>query len=170
MAFTQVLKLLPINVRPFYCVQRAETKGGALFLQHWSSLQLGLQTRLAEVMQSNWHVRSEYPLVLGIQFPMQTSTALVLRRRTGCTRLPQSAPRTIQTTVSESLEMAKGCRYILKDFYWTDGASVAGFSYPMRDSVSSPQPEMSGVALLCRVTAHWRHTLSKRLKSARTRR
>jgi len=96
----------------------------------------------------------------GYSFPWQTRTIVV----------PKGAPNLVCTTYvgnalvdayeqhqdARCLSMAAStAEYILDELYWTDGKSIAGFSYPLphlRNQV--PNANFLGAAFLCRVHKH----------------
>jgi len=96
----------------------------------------------------------------GYSFPWQTRTIVV----------PSGVPNLVCTTfVGDALldayeqlqdpgylDMATStAEYILDELYWTDGKSVAGFSYPLPKLKNQvPNANFLGAALLCRVYQH----------------
>ncbi len=107
----------------------------------------------------------------GYSFPWQTRTIVV----------PTGAPNLVCTTFvgNALLDAYEQCQderclrmavstaeYILDDLYWTDGKSIAGFSYPLpglRNQV--PNASFLGAAFLCRV---YKHTSERKFVRARS--
>lgn len=162
-AFTQVLKRLPVNLRPLLLIKKERNpKGIALFVMAFVKLaRLGLLDREEAIGMAERLVALRSPdtpyWCWGYSFPWQTRTVLV----------PRGAPNLVCTTfVANSLldlhefdadprwsAMAvSSAEYILNELYWEDGESVAGFSYPMPGVQSrTHNAAFLGAALLCRV-------------------
>jgi hypothetical protein len=98
----------------------------------------------------------------GYCFPWQTRTIVVPRGAPNlvCTAFVGNAliDAYEQGQKRQCLDMAmSAAQYILDELYWTDGKSIAGFSYPLpglRNQV--PNANFLGAALLCRVYRHTR--------------
>ncbi|MHC1725267.1 MAG: hypothetical protein AB9866_04515 [Syntrophobacteraceae bacterium] len=161
--FTQVLKRLPINLRPLLLIDKEQNpKGIALFLMAFVKLaKLGLldhnePAKMAEKLIALRSPDTSY-WCWGYSFPWQTRTVLV----------PRGAPNLVCTTfVANSLldlyefnadprrlSMAlSAAEYILNELYWEDGESAVGFSYPLPGLKSrTHNANFLGAALLCRV-------------------
>ena len=163
-ALTQIVKRLPINLRLLLSVSRQQNpKAIALFLSALLKLsRLGLlgQDNLVGLMVDRLEaLRSpDSPYwCWGYSFPWQTRTV----------RVPRGAPNLVCTTFVANalldayeerpdprcLNMAvNAANYLLNELYWTDGDSVAGFSYPL----PGWQPRVHnanflGAALFCRI-------------------
>lgn len=164
---TQALKRSPVNLRPLLRIGKTQNpKAIGLFLSALLKLEridLIEKEGLVELMiQRLIALRSkELPYwCWGYSFPWQTRTIIV----------PAGAPNLVCTCfVAEALldayeqhedarclSMAiSAAEYILQELYWTDGDSVAGFSYPLRSlRVQVHNANFLGAALLCRVYKH----------------
>lgn len=167
LALTQLLKRSPVNVRQFLRIPKTQNpKAIALFLSAFLNLsRIGVNNadKLAGLMIERL-IALRSPGIpywcWGYSFPWQTRTIEV----------PKGAPNLVCTTfvgnalldVYEQhqdvrcLNMAvSAAEYILDELYWTDGNSMAGFSYPLprlRNQV--PNASFLGAALLCRVFKH----------------
>lgn len=163
-ALTQFMKRSPINLRRLLLVSKEQNpKAIALFLMALTRL-----LRLGHLDRKEWIGSMLEKLVAlrsqgnsywcwGYSFPWQTRTILV----------PRGAPNLVCTTFvanalldahetnrdAQCLSMAVSAgEYLLDKLYWTDGASVSGFSYPvpsLRARVDNAN--FLGAALLCRV-------------------
>jgi hypothetical protein len=166
-AFTQVMKRLPVNLRPLLMVKKEQNpKAMALFLTALIKLsKLGMlgQEDLAGVMVERL-VALRSPGIpywcWGYSFPWQGRTVLV----------PKGAPNLVSTTFVANalldayekgndprcLDMAvNAAEYILNELFWTEGGSVAGFSYPLPSLRSRVHnANFLGAALFCRVYRH----------------
>jgi len=161
LAFTQVLKRSPINIRPVLLIPKTHNaKAVALFLSA-AVKSIGDVSNEAEVKRlfallvelrspgtAHW--------CWGYSFPWQTRSVLV----------PRGAPNLVCTTFvatalldayewrrdERCLEMAvSAAEYLLDDLYWSDGAA-AGFTYPLPSFRSNiHNAHFLGAALLCRV-------------------
>lgn len=163
LAFTQVMKHLPINLRPFFLVSAERNpKAIALFLKSLCKL-----TKFGMVEQNGWLITmTDYLIALrapgtpywcwGYSFPWQTRGELVPRGAPNlvCTSFVADALLDAyeQTRDSRMLDMAlSAAEYIAKDLYWTEGAGIAGFSYPFPGIHSRVHnANYLGAALLCR--------------------
>jgi len=181
-AFTQIMKRLPINVRPLLSMSLEQNpKALALFLKAFLTLEksgllggedlIGLMIDRLEALRSPG---STY-WCWGYSFPWQTRKRLV----------PLGTPNLVCTVFvanalldayeakgdERCLRMAKSAaEYILDELYWTEGDSVAGFSYPLPSLRSRVHnANFLGAALLCRVSRHTgeRKFLEPALKAAR---
>ena len=167
-AMTQIMKRLPINLRPLLSVPREQNpKAIALFLMAFLKLsRLGLldQEDLVEIMAEKLvALRSENTAYWcwGYNFPWQTRTILVPRGAPNlvCTSFVANALLDAYEENHESryLSMAvSAAEYFLNELYWTEDNSIAtGFSYPLpalRTRVHNAN--FLGAALLCRVYKH----------------
>ena len=164
LVLTQGLKRCPFNLRPLLLVPKTQNpKGLALFLSALLKLskvgllkEQGLIKSLAERLQALRSPDSEY-WCWGYSFPWQTRTLLV----------PRGAPNLVCTTFAANalLDLYEECHeprwldmavsaadYVLDELYWTEGSTVAGFSYPTSSSKSQVHnANFLGAALLCRV-------------------
>jgi len=166
-AVTQIMKRLPFNIRPLLGVPRKQNaKAMALFLM--SSLKLsrlgivegyGLADSIVDRLVALRSSKTPY-WCWGYSFPWQTRTVLV----------PEGAPNLVCTTFvanalldayehnqqSRYLDMATSAgEYIVNELYWTEGDTVAGFSYPLpglRAQVHNAN--FLAAALLCRLCRH----------------
>jgi len=169
LALTQLLKRLPVNIRPLLAIPKTQNpKGLALFLSAFTKLRkmgeedgreldeliAGMIDRLAAlrstgVAYSCW----------GYSFPWQTRTIIV----------PSGTPNLVCTTFaanalldaydychdSRCLEMAASAtEYVLNELYWTDGTRTS-FNYPL-PSVRSEvhNANFLAAALLGRAYSH----------------
>ncbi len=163
-ALTQIMKRLPINVRPLLLVSKEQNpKGLALFLMAILKLsKLGLigTEDLARTMVDRLvALRSQHlPYwCWGYCFPWQTRTILVPRGAPNlvCTVFVANALLDAYEVMREPrcLDMAVSAgEYILTELYWTEGDVTAGFSYPLpslRTRVHNAN--FLGAALFCRL-------------------
>jgi len=182
LAFTQALKRSPINVRSLLGVPKTQNpKAIALFLSAFLKLSnAGLNGRedlIRYMLDRLTALRS--PGVpywcWGYNFPWQTRNDVV----------PAGTPNLVCTTFvanalldtyertqdSECLVMAvNAAEFILNKLYWTNGDSVAGFSYPLPSlRVQVHNANFLAAALLSRVYKHTGEEkfLVPALKSAR---
>jgi hypothetical protein len=163
LAFTQVMKRLPLNLRPLLLVSpERNPKAVALFMKSlcklakielaqyndWLAIMVGYLIGLRAPGTPYW--------CWGYSFPWQTRTELV----------PKGAPNLICTSFvadalldayertrdARMLEMAlSAAEYIASELYWTEGAGIAGFSYPFPHAHSRVHnANYLGAALLCR--------------------
>jgi hypothetical protein len=143
LVLTQALKRSPINIRRLLRIPKTQNpKAIALFLSAFLNLSKSGEAdheSLIELMIERLvALRSQgVPYwCWGYSFPWQTRTIIV----------PRGAPNLVCTTFvagalldayeqrhdSRCLRMAvSAAEYILNDLYWTDGSSVASFSYPL---------------------------------------
>ncbi len=167
LAFTQVLKRSPINVRPLLLVPKTQNpKALGLFLSAFVNLyRAGVLIDLYEI-----HRMVERLVALrtpgvsywcwGYNFPWQTRTDLV----------PRWTPNLVCTTFAASglldafeqcederyLNMAvSAAEYLLNDLYWTSGSSVCGFGYPLPEVHNQVHnANLLAASLFCRVYKH----------------
>ena len=167
LVFTQALKRSPVNIRPLLLIEKTQNpKAIGLFLSALLNLsRIGLldQDDLIEKMIERLIALRSQGLPCwcwGYSFPWQTRTIIV----------PAGAPNLVCTCFvasalldaydqrgnAECLRMARSAAdYILGELYWTDGDTVAGFSYPLRSlRVQVHNANFLGAALLCRVYKH----------------
>lgn len=164
---TQALKRSIFNIRPLLAVPPAQNpKALGLFIQALLRLsKLSILTSpnlLGEILNNLESHRSPDATdwCWGYSFPWQTRTLLVPRWSPNlvCTTFVANALLDAYEQIGEPrfLEMARSsARFILKQLYWTDGESVAGFAYPlpsMRNNVHNGN--FLGAALFCRVAKH----------------
>lgn len=167
-ALTQILKRLPINLRPLLLIPREQNpKAIALFLRAFLKLSsIGMLQRndLIETMVDRLvALRSPntHYWCWGYCFPWQTRNDLV----------PQWSPNLVCTTfvanalleayestrVPRCLEMAvSAADYVLNELYWEDNKSHStGFSYPAPGlQIRVHNANFLGAAHLCRVYRH----------------
>jgi hypothetical protein len=168
-ALTQALKLSPINVRSLFGVPKTQNpKAIALFLSAFIKLSGIAVVETGDLVKPMIErliaLRSQgIPhWCWGYCFPWQTRTIVVPRGAPNlvCTAFVGNAliDAYEQGQKRQCLDMAmSAAQYILDELYWTDGKSVAGFSYPLpglRNQV--PNANFLGAALLCRVYRHTR--------------
>ena len=166
-ALTQIMKRLPVNLRPFMLIKKEQNpKALGLFLMALVKLQkiglLGQEDLVREIIDYLCALKSPDTAYWcwGYSFPWQTRTNLV----------PRSAPNLVCTTFvagalldayeydheARCLDIAtSAAEYILDKLYWEEGPSVAGFSYPV-PGLRSPvhNANFLGAALLCRLYRH----------------
>jgi len=164
---TQALKRSPINIRRLLRIPKTQNpKAIALFLSAFLKLsRIGVDKTgdLVEPMIERLIALRSQGVphwCWGYSFPWQTRTIVV----------PSGAPNLVCTTFvgnalldayeqrqdPRCLDMAMStAQYILDELYWTDGKSIAGFSYPLPDLRNQvPNANFLGAALLCRVYEH----------------
>jgi len=167
LVLTQVLKRSPFNIRRLLLIPKTQNpKAIGLFLSAFLKLStMGIVTPgdFVELMIERLIALRSQGLPYwcwGYSFPWQTRTIVV----------PRGAPNLVCTTFvgnalldayeqrqdQRCLTMAVStAEYILDELYWTDGKSIAGFSYPLphlRNQV--PNANFLAAALLCRVYKH----------------
>lgn len=166
-AFTQVMKRLPINLRPLFLVsQEQNPKAIALFLMSLLKLEkCGLLDRedFAGKMVNNLvALRSpDTPYwCWGYSFPWQGRAVLVPRGEPNlvCTVFVANALLDAYEMNREShyLVMAtSAAEYILNELYWTEGDLIAGFSYPLPSlRARIHNANFLGAAFFCRIYKH----------------
>lgn len=165
LVLTQIFKRSRLNFRPLLKIPKTENpKAIALFLMAVLKLgRLGLldgkenpgafmAEKLATLRSSD-----ERYFCWGYSFPWQTRTILVPRGTPNlvCTCFAANALLDAHegNPGSGYIDMAaSAAEYILNELYWTDGQSVASFSYPLPGLKSQTHnANFLGSALLCRV-------------------
>ena len=167
LALIQILKRLPINLRPMLLVPKEQNpKAIALFLTAFVKLSrsrvLIADDLIREMTALLADMRSpDTPYwSWGYSFPWQTRGELVPRGAANlvCTVFVSNAlldayeynrdPRCLLMATSAA-------DYLLNELYWTEGESVACFSYPLpRLQVPVHNANFLGAALLCRIGKH----------------
>jgi hypothetical protein len=182
LVLTQALKRSPVNIRRFLGIPKTQNpKAIALFLSAFLKLSRTGMAEAGELIEPMIErlaaLRSQgVPYwCWGYSFPWQTRTIVV----------PAGAPNLVCTTFvcnalldayeqrqdERCLGMATStAEYVQDVLYWTDGASAAGYSYPvpgLRNLVHNAN--LLGAALLCRVYKHTRQQrfLSSAMRVAR---
>jgi len=167
LAFTQILKRSPINLRPLLLIPKAQNpKAIALFLMAFLKLKrLGvlehedLIALMAEKLVALRSQNTQY-WCWGYSFLWQTRTIIVPRGAPNlvCTSFVANALLDAYEENHESsyLNMAvSAAEYILNELYWTEDDSTAGFSYPLPAlQTRVHNANFIGAALLCRVYKH----------------
>src|SRR5467141_3006896 len=167
LVLTQVLKRSPLNIRRLLRIPKTQNpKGIALFLSAFLKLsRIGVVKAgdlIEPMIERLVALRSQgVPhWCWGYSFPWQTRTIVV---PTGvpnlvCTVFVGNALLDVyeQHQDRRCLGMAVSiAEYILDKLYWTDGKSIAGFSYPLPDLRNQvANANFLGAALLCRVYQH----------------
>ena len=166
LAFTQALKRSPINIRQLARIPKAENpKAIALFLTallHIEKVYQPQDNLIDQMIDKLGILRSPGSSYWcwGYSFPWQTRTDVV----------PRWAPNVVCTSFvanallgayerspqSRCLEMAvSAAEYMVKELYWSEGKSVAGFSYPLPSiRTQIHNANFLAAALLCRVYKH----------------
>jgi len=164
---TQALKRSPLNFRRLLRIPKTQNpKAIALFLSAFLRLERNGVAKAEDLVEPligrlvALRSKGVRHWCWGYSFPWQTRTMLV----------PSGAPNLVCTAFvgnalldayeqrqdRQCLDMAVStAQYILDELYWTDGKSVAGFSYPLpyvKNQV--PNANFLGAALLCRVYQH----------------
>lgn len=181
-AVTQMLKRLPVNIRPLLFISKEQNpKAIGLFLM--GLLKLNRAGLVKDGCLTEEMIRRLVALrspntpfwCWGYSFPWQTRTVLV----------PRWAPNIVCTTFvanalldayeelhqPEHLRMAVSAgEYVLSTLYWTDGDGIASFSYPLpglRSRVHNAN--FLTAAFLCRLYKHIREAefLDAALRTAR---
>lgn len=175
LVMTQLLKRSPINIRPLLQIPKTQNpKAIALFISALlksPDLAVNGQEDLVEKLLGrivalrstgtpywNW----------GYSFAWQTRTIIVKRAMPNlvCTTFVANTLLDLyeQRPRQEYLEMAtSAAEYILNELYWTEGESVAGFSYPLASlRVQVHNANFLAAALFCRI---YRHTGDERFVS-----
>lgn len=179
---TQVMKRSPWNFRPLLRVPPAQNpKALGLFLAALLKLSrlglLGPEDLVGTVAERIVALRAnDTPYwCWGYSFPWQTRTILVPRGAPNlvCTAFVANALLDLYETGGDArfLPMAvSAAEYLSNELYWTEGDSVAGFSYPLASSRAKVHnANFLGAALLCRVSRLTRETkfLGPALNAAR---
>ena len=163
-ALTQINKRLPFNLRSLLLVSKEQNpKAIALFLTSLVNLkrikvldQNELAGSMVEKLVALRSPNCTY-WCWGYSFPWQTRTVLVPRWNPNlvCTTFVANALLDAYESNrdAECLGMAVSAgEYLLKELFWTDGASGSGFSYPVPSSrVRVDNANFLGSALLCRI-------------------
>lgn len=172
-ALTQILKRLPINIRPLLLIGKEENpKAIALFLMGFLKLaRLGFRGygELAATMAEKLvalRSRNTPHWCWGYSFPWQTRTVLVPKGYPNlvCTTFAGNALLDAYESNAEARYLgmaASAAEYMLNDLYWAEG-DAAGLSYPLpslRTQVHNAN--FLGAALLSRI-----HKLSERRSSS----
>lgn len=166
-AFTQIMKRLPLNIRPLLRISKEQNpKAIALFLESFVRLsRLGMldqEDLAAQMIERLVALRSpdiKY-WCWGYSFPWQTRTNLVPRGAPNlvCTVFVANALLDAyeQTGRQRCLDMAvSSAEYILHDLYWTDDDAISGFSYPLPNlRARVHNANFLGAALFCRIFKH----------------
>lgn len=181
-ALTQALKRSPLNIRRFLLIPKAQNpKALGLFLSAF----IKLRKAGVEIEDGDLALMIERLIALrapgvpywcwGYSFPWQTRTLLA----------PVGAANLVCTTFvagslldayehsgdARCLKMAaSAAEYMLNDLFWTEGSSVASFSYPSPAARSRVHnANLMAAALLCRVSKFTGQDqfLDAALKSAR---
>ncbi len=166
-AFTQALKLSPVNVRGLLGISKTQnSKALAVFLSSFINMSAeqvsdrdSLIAEMIRLIVAKKSPDSSY-WCWGYSFPWQTRFEVV----------PAEAPNLVCTTFvalalldaydqigdPKCLEMAvSAAEYIVNDLYWTEGGEVAGFSYPQPGVRSKTHnANLLAAALLCRIYKH----------------
>jgi hypothetical protein len=167
LAFTQLSKRIPINLRPLFRVPKTQNpKAIALFLKSLIQLKgIGLlrdQGSIKTMVEKLEALRAEgNPYYCwGYSFPWQTKELLVPRGAPNivCTVFVASALLDVYEDCHDQkcLLMAKSAaQYIANDLYWTNGDISAGFGYPFPSTrIHIYNANFLGSALLYRVSHH----------------
>ena len=166
-AITQIMKRLPVNLRPFLLVPREQNpKAIALFLMALLKLskleqldQKGLVEAMVERLVALRSPHTSY-WCWGYSFPWQTRAEMVPRWSPNlvCTSFVANALLDAYELRQEPcyLSMARSAgEYILNDLYWADGDMTASFSYPFPGlHARVHNANFLGSALLCRLYRH----------------
>ena len=163
-AITQILKRLPINIRPLLRISKEQNpKALALFLESSVKLaRLGLldpEDLVEKMIERLVALRSQDTpyWCWGYSFPWQTRKPLVPRATPNlvCTVFVANALLEAfeATRDQRCLDMAaSAAEYIYNELYWTEGDTCAGFSYPLPALKSrTHNANFLGAALFCRI-------------------
>jgi hypothetical protein len=167
LVLTQALKRSPINFRRLLLTPKTQNpKGIALFLSAFLKLSItdlpDRENLIRLMIERLVALRSpDVPYwCWGYSFPWQTRTLVV----------PKGAPNLVCTTFVASalldayeqredsaclIMAASAAEYVLNELYWTEGNTVASFSYPV-PSVRSEiyNANLLAAALFCRIYKH----------------
>jgi len=166
LAFVQALKRSPIDLRRLVRIPKTQNpKALALFVGALLRLPPaavpGRQALLSTLLQRLVDLRSpDAHWCWGYSFPWQTRTTLIPRGAPNlvCTTFVANALLDVYEATGDQrwLGMAAGAaQFIVARLYWTDGESIAGFSYPTPSQrVPIHNANLLGAALLCRVHRH----------------
>jgi hypothetical protein len=167
LVLTQALKRSPINIRRFLLIpKRQNPKAIGLFLSAilklWKARVVSEEGLVALMIERLIALRSQNVSYWcwGYSFPWQFRTNIV----------PIGAPNLVCTTFaagalldayeqrndSRCLVMSvSAAEYILNELYWTDGSTLAGFSYPLPSLRNQTHnANFLAAAFLCRVYRH----------------
>jgi len=167
LVLTQVLKRSPVDMRRLLQIPKTQNaKGISLFLagvlKAPELVARGTPDVVSSLEETLVTLRSPDSgyWCWGYSFPWQTRTIIV----------PRAAPNLVCTTFVANafldlyeqrhdprcLAIAQSAaEYLLYELYWTEGDSIAGFSYPLRSlRVQIHNANFLGAALLCRVYKH----------------
>jgi len=167
LVLTQALKRSPIDIRRLLLIPKTQNpKAIGLFLSAFLKLsRIGMPKvgDLVELMIERLIALRSQGIPYwcwGYNFPWQTRTIVV----------PKGAPNLVCTAfvgnaLMDAYEQRRDPRclsmamstaeYILDELYWTDGKSIAGFSYPLPHLWNQvPNANLLGAGLLCRVHKH----------------
>lgn len=163
---TQIMKRLPINIRPLLLISKEQNpKALALFLASFVKLSrldlLGGEDLVGVMVERLVALRSPDTSYWcwGYSFPWQTRKPLVPRGYPNlvCTVFVANALLDAYeyTHDQRCLDMAmSAAEYILNELYWDEGP-VAGFSYPLPALQSrTHNANFLGAALFCRIYKH----------------
>ena len=182
LALIQILKRLPINLRPMLLVPKEQNpKAIALFLTAFVKLSrsrvLIADDLIREMTALLADMRSpDTPYwSWGYSFPWQTRGELVPRGAANlvCTAFVSNALLDAYeyNNDPQCLRMATSAAdYLLNELFWTEGESLACFSYPLPHMrVPIHNANFLGAAVLCRVSKHSgeKKYLERALKVAR---
>ena len=164
---TQVMKRLPVNLRPLFLVPpERNPKAIALFLKSIGKLMtVGMVTGdglAGEMMKYLVELRAESSpyWCWGYCFPWQTRTELVPKGSPNlvCTCFVADAllDHYERTRDAAALEMAlSAAEFLVNELYWSESGGEAGFSYPFPGARSRVHnANYLGAALLCRSFKH----------------
>ena len=166
-AFMQVLKRLPVNLRPVLLVPRQQNpKALALFLAAFVKLakigslpDVRLLKEMIALLAETQSPDDRY-CTWGYSFPWQTRGDLVPRGTANlvCTVFVSNALLDAYECSGDPqcLAMAASAAdYILNELFWADGNRSIGFSYPLPAMrVPIHNANFLGAALLCRMRKH----------------
>jgi hypothetical protein len=162
---TQVMKRLPVNIRPLLLIKKEQNaKAMALFVMALLKMSDGAASEpdpVAEVARRIEELRSPGTRYWcwGYSFPWQTRKLLVPRGAPNlvCTTFVATALLDLYEARNEPkhLEMATSAgEYITRELYWEAGGA-AGFSYPMPgDQTRVHNANLLAAALLFRIDRH----------------
>lgn len=166
-ALTQVLKRSPVNLRRLLLIPKTQNpKALALFLAALVKLQKsGIVMEDGEAAQLvdrliALRARDVSYWCWGYSFPWQTRTLLVPAGAANlvCTAFVADALLDAYEHYGDArcLSMAaSAAEYMINDLYWSDGTSMASFSYPSPAARSRVHnANLLAAALLCRVCLH----------------
>ena len=164
LGFTQLMKKIPVNLRHLLLIPKTQNpKGLALFLIAFIKIQriglVGSDEIIKEITEKLIALRSKKTKYWcwGYNFPWQTRRIIVHRWAPNvvCTSFVADALIDLYESNHENryLDMARSAaEYMLDELYWTEGNSIASFSYPL-PSVRIPvhNANFLGAAVLTRI-------------------